>query len=343
MNILHQPYRWILHGLFWAFYLVVQALMLGQLSTAAESIIRITIAFSLHLILAYSNWFVLIPDYFKQQRYGLYFTWILGMIIGFTLGRVLIEEYYLGILPQVKAYPIIRYVLTFFSLVMVWISSSLLKLLEDFIQTTAREAALKTGKLEAELKLLKSQINPHFLFNTLNNVYSLVYLKSDDAAPMLLKLSGILRYMLYECEAPQVPIQKEINYLKDCIELQVLDPKDRHKVQFEVVNHHPETSIEPLLFINFIENSFKHSSLSMLHGFIRIRLQIEAQQVLFSTENSIMPEYSPKDKVGGIGIQNVKQRLNLLYSERYTLDIRNDGKVFGVYLTLQRYPDPLLK
>ncbi len=343
MNILHKPYRWILHGLFWAFYLVVQALMLGQLSTAAESIIRITWAFCLHLLLAYSNWFWLIPHYFKKQRYGLYFTWILGMIIGFTLGKVLMEEYYLGILPQVKAYPMIRYVLTFFSLVMVWISSSLLKLLEDFIQTTAREAALKTGKLEAELKLLKSQINPHFLFNTLNNVYSLVYLKSDDAAPMLLKLSGILRYMLYECEAPQVPIQKEINYLKDCIELQILNPNDKHKVQFEVINHHPQAQIEPLLFINFIENSFKHSSLPAPDGFINLSLQIEPDTIFFRIENSIMPQDSPKDKVGGIGIHNVKQRLNLLYPERYTLDIRNDGKVFGVYLTLQKAPDPSLK
>lgn len=218
---------------------------------------------------------------------------------------------------------------------MIWVVSSLFRFLEDFFENAKKENEMNKNRLETELKFLKTQINPHFLFNTLNNIYGLVYLKSDEAAPMLLKLSGILRYMLYDSDTEKVPIQKEIDYLKDCIDLQILNPKDRPKVSFEIENNYSELMIEPLLFINFLENSFKHGSLSQKDGFIKIKLKTDEKSLDFEIKNSVLPQNQSKDKVGGIGLTNIKQRLELVYPNRHELSVNESVNFYEVKLKLE--------
>jgi len=326
--------RWLLHLVFWILFNLVYLLLILQVMPPEQAAIRMAYASVLSLTLAYINWFYLIPRLFYEKKYISYFLITILIIFCFSWIRVWIEDQTMNILPQMQQLPAIRYAFILFSFLIIWILSSLFRLLEDFLVSQRNEAALKTGKLETELKLLKAQINPHFLFNTLNNIYSLVYLQSDQAAPMLLKLSGILRYMLYEADTTRVPITREIEYLKDAVDLHLLNPADHDKVKIDIVNEAPDLMIEPLLFINFLENSFKHGSLAMPDGYIHLCLTVKSDLVDFSLENSRIPGES-NEMNKGIGLNNIRQRLQLLYPGRHVLDLQTTEHSFNIRMILK--------
>lgn len=326
--------RWLLHLSFWILFNLVYLLLILQVMPPEQAIIRMAYASVLSLALAYLNWFYLVPRFFYTKKYFIYFLIAILIIIVFSWIRVWIEDQTMNILPQMQQLPAIRYAFILFSHLIIWILSSLFRLLQDFLVGQRNEAELKTGKLETELKLLKAQINPHFLFNTLNNIYSLVYLQSEQAAPMLLKLSGILRYMLYEADTPKVPITREIEYLKDAINLHLLNPADREKVKIDIVNEAPELMIEPLLFINFLENSFKHGSLALPDGYIHLNLNVQSDLVDFRLENSRIPGES-NEMNKGIGLNNIRQRLQLLYPGRHVLDLQTTEYSFNIRMILK--------
>jgi len=194
---------------------------------------------------------------------------------------------------------------------------------------------LKNEQLETEMKFLKSQINPHFLFNTLNNIYSLTVIKSDEAPDQLLKLSDMLRYMLYECNTDKVPLQKEAEYIQNYIDLKMLKDSAGLNVEADIAKQYPNLQIAPLLFIPFVENAFKHSKVEDLEkGWIKISLQTAERQVTFVVENSTSETSYTKDKVGGIGLKNVERQLQLLYPERHLLEIGEKEEMFKVYLRI---------
>ncbi len=300
-----------------------------------DCISRVFFSLILHLIVAYTNWYILIPNFFYQKKYLTYFVSIILLILLSTFVRVWLEKELAGMLPIVEKMPSIRYSLNFFSLNMIWITSSLFKLLEDYVESIKRENSLKMEKLETELKYLKHQINPHFLFNTLNNLYSLVYRKSADAAPLLLKLSSTLRYMLYECNEDKVPLKKEIDYLRDCIELQALGPDAKSRLHFDVDVQNASVLVEPLLFINFLENAFKHGSLNEENGFIQATLRQTGNSIQFAVSNNKISQLHVKDTTQGIGLDNVKQRLQNVYPGKHTLEITDTSNTFSIHLSLQ--------
>jgi len=193
----------------------------------------------------------------------------------------------------------------------------------------------RSEKLEAELKFLKSQINPHFLFNALNNIYALTVIKSDQAPDNLLKLSGMLRYMLYDCKADRVPLGKEIEYLHHFIDLNLLKDSRGLNVQVQLDESRPALSIAPMLLIPFVENAFKHSKIEdRANGWIRIHLKTTANQIHFTVENSVPESVHAKDQVGGIGLKNVRRQLELLYPEHHELTIESETDTFRVSLVL---------
>ena len=196
--------------------------------------------------------------------------------------------------------------------------------------------ALKSENLETELKFLKSQINPHFLFNALHNIYTLSYIKSDLAPEMILKLSDMLRYILYDCTAEQVSLSKEINYLKNYVELQQLKAEDAD-VTLKIAENIPQNiAIAPMLMVPFLENSFKHGKIEDTEqGWIRAQLDWQMPYVTFKVENSVPETDFTKDKVGGIGIANVKRRLELLYKDKHTLEIREEEQEYQVHLRIE--------
>lgn len=186
----------------------------------------------------------------------------------------------------------------------------------------------------SELALLRTQVNPHFLFNTLNNIYSLVYQKSPTAPDAVVKLSDIMRYMLYDAVSEKVLLEKEINYLKSFIELQLLRIKNKDFISFEVTGDVNGKLIAPMLLIPFIENAFKHGDKSATNPGITIKLECNQKGIIFEVQNRKNIS-AMKDESGGIGLNNVKRRLDLIYPQRYDLEIIEIDERFSVKLEIK--------
>ncbi len=208
--------------------------------------------------------------------------------------------------------------------------------ISSFVNRKTKEAMLlKSEKLETEMKLLKSQINPHFLFNALNNIYSLSYLKPEKTPENLLKLSEMLRYMLYECNEDKVPLEKELTYLENYIALKLLKDSRGMKVSVNLERNHKEQLIAPMLLIPFIENAFKHGNIEDLeNGWIQIDLKLVSKKIIFDVNNSYASTTSTKDEVGGIGLVNVNRQLDLIYPNTHQLEIANKAGVYSVHLEI---------
>lgn len=216
------------------------------------------------------------------------------------------------------------------------LGSSLVSLSRVSSENEKALVQLEKAKLETEIKFLKSQINPHFLFNSLHNIYGLTVIQSDRAADQLLKLSDILRYMLYDSNAEKVPIQREIEYLKNYIELAQLKDSRGMDVKLDIQEGYKDLKVSPLLFIPFVENAFKHSQIEDLkNGFIKISLHTWEDKLVFKVDNSKPMQAYMKDKVGGIGLQNIRQRLKLLYPEKHLLNIEETEDTFSIHLELE--------
>jgi len=213
-----------------------------------------------------------------------------------------------------------------------------IKLLADYARAQRRLAEITKEKAESELKFLKSQINPHFIFNSLNSIYFLIDKSNRDARESLHKFSEMLRYQLYECGGEKIEIEKEIKYLEDYVDLQRLRKDDKYKVEFHCSQEVGGFAIEPLLLIPFVENSFKHIS-HFGNGKLN-QVSIDASrhngEFVFMVANTV--DYSSKkntDPVGGIGLRNVKRRLELLYPDKHRLEILEKEGWFRVDLRLR--------
>ena len=217
--------------------------------------------------------------------------------------------------------------------------STVLRVIMDWWRYQQEKQVLLTRNMQSELRFLKSQINPHFLFNTLNNLYALTLKKSDMAPEIVLKLSEIMRYMLYECNEKQVLLSKEIQYLNNYLDLERLrQPKDA-EITFETSGRISNQLVAPLLFVPFVENSFKHGLNHQINGggFVHIRLDVSGDDLQFEIENS-KTEHLPVQshvKSGGIGLVNVRQRLQLLYPEMYELTVKDEPGHYTVTLYLK--------
>lgn len=191
--------------------------------------------------------------------------------------------------------------------------------------------------LATELKFLKSQVNPHFLFNALNNIYSLAVDRSPQTPESVIQLSEILRYMVYDSNAKVVPLEHEINYIKNYVHLKNLSDPNRRNIRLDLPESVAGVNVPPLLFIPFVENAFKHSKIeSSEDAFIDIELQVDEEEVTFRVVNSMPQHEYTKDKVGGVGLENIRKRLDLLYpGGKHQLDIRHLENQFEVFLRLK--------
>lgn len=218
----------------------------------------------------------------------------------------------------------------------VFIGSALYRIASFADQKMKEAVQLQNEKLATELKFLKSQINPHFLFNSLNNIYTLTILKSDAAGENLLRLSEMLRYMIYDCNEETVPLKKEIAYIRNYTDLKMLKDSQGMNVAIDLDESRPELKVAPMLFIPFIENAFKHSKIEDLDkGWIKIVLKTGEKNIDFTVTNSVPGGSQPKDKIGGIGLDNVKRQLELLYPGKHHLDIHGEGDQFTAHLKIQ--------
>jgi hypothetical protein len=197
-----------------------------------------------------------------------------------------------------------------------------------------REKSLRAEKLEAELKALKGQLHPHFLFNTINNLYALARVKSDKTAPVALKLAQLLRYVLYESQRPSVPLEQEIRLLHDYIELEKLRfDKDRLRVECHVSLDQPAQEIAPLLLLPLVENAFKHGAGEQrAEAYVFLDIRLHNKRLDVCVRNSIPEEKT--EKTSGIGLQNLRRQLELLYPGAHRLEINARETEFEVLFTL---------
>jgi LytS/YehU family sensor histidine kinase len=208
-----------------------------------------------------------------------------------------------------------------------------IKLIRQQIDRAKMEQVLMKEKLQTELKYLKNQTNPHFLFNTLNNIYALARKKSDYTAEAVMKLSKLLRFMLYDTAKPLIYISDEVKMLRDYIDLEKIRYSDRLALDFAVEIDDEKQQIAPLLLLPFVENAFKHgASESRFDSFIRIKILLENDILKLTVENT--KEATRTDtQASTIGLSNVRRQLELLYSD-YDLQVRNEAAIFTIVLTI---------
>jgi two-component system, LytTR family, sensor kinase len=211
---------------------------------------------------------------------------------------------------------------------------SLVRGFENWFANIQLRAELENRNLKNELELLKSQVNPHFLFNTLNNIDALIHTVPANASASLITLSDMLRYMIYETNTNSVPLTKEITYLKNFISLQQLRFRNPNYIKASFPEQCQGVSVAPMLFLPFLENAFKYAVNTGHYPVIDISVTCHDNSVVFICQNYYGQEKEVERKLGGVGLTNVKRRLELLYKERHTLDIRQENAIFRVELSL---------
>ncbi|WP_431158799.1 sensor histidine kinase [Winogradskyella poriferorum] len=206
----------------------------------------------------------------------------------------------------------------------------------DAIEKQKKIDSLNRLVAESELNFLNSQINPHFLFNNLNNLYAYALENSPKTPKIVLHLASILRYMLYDCREDRILLSKEIENLKDYIQLNQLQFDDKGKVNFRVEGNLSQLKIAPLILMVFVENAFKHSYASQLNNIlINISIKITDKTLYFTCDNNYSNNSNTNDLSKGIGLKNVKGRLNIIYSEKHELIIEDKNNMYKVFLRIE--------
>lgn len=219
----------------------------------------------------------------------------------------------------------------------VYALSAFIAMLKHRHQNEIRQVAFIQEHQEAQLQFLRAQINPHFLFNTLNNIYYLAYTKSDKTADMVLRLSNLLRYVIYEGKESMVSLAKEVSYLELFIELFQMRNEEKLDIRFNVKSEiQPTILIEPMILIPIIENCFKHCNFeTSANAYIHIDLFVVDGMLHFQAVNTKDELDLQKDKVGGVGLKNIRKRLDLKYENEYLLTIKNSSDLFDLKLQLK--------
>ncbi len=326
------------HIAFWVFLMSFFLLIVhnnGQFTTVDLLIIFLLYPL-INISLFYLNYLVLIPSFLDKKQYAQYISTIVIAIIVYGLGKygvALIFKQH--ILERAKGEHISfgAYFLSsiFTSLLFLFLSIGL-KFTIDWFLNERIQRDLETQRLSAELAFLKSQINPHFLFNSLNSIYSLAYQRSDTTPEAILKLSEIMRYMLYECNDNKVELLKELQYLQNYIDLQKIRFGENAYIDFKIEGNIENQQIVPLLLIAFIENAFKHGVANDPATPIKLLIEVNESQLKFYIQNK--KHTNNRDSAGGIGLNNVKRRLNLLYPQKYSLRINDELTTYTCELSL---------
>ncbi len=293
----------------------------------------------------YINLYLLIPRFLKVKNYIFYFFWLIVLLSATSFSLQLLFIYPLrnliGITESYTTFNTNLHSAYFFSTLLYVGVTSFLKLIKDWLSLqdiNLKLAKIEQQKLEAELKTLKSQLNPHFLFNSLNNIYSLSLIKSNKVPALILKLSDLMRHIIYEAKENYFPIEKELEFVNNFIELQRIRTSDKTKINYRIFGKIPSAKIAPLLFEPFIDNAFKHGLPGAVNAdFIDIKFNFEKSGWLeFSLENNYEESFMQKTINSGIGLQNVKQRLKLLYNpNEYNLNIYKKDHIHVINLKLK--------
>ena len=341
-GILNSPrFRIGSHILFWVLVLIYYTFFFGhQQGYYFITFKFVVLLMPITIVTTYFFNYFLIPKYLLKNRIKEFLLFsIYAMVASFWITSLVFLPTisFIGPGPGVFDKTLIDLYFVIVGLYSVSILAIVIKLFKTWYEQRHQSNRILQEKTEAELAMLKGQINPHFLFNTLNNIYALALKKSDLTAESVLKLSEMLDYLLYECDAETVSIRKEINLIENYVYLQRLRYGDRLVIQIETRDACDE-QIPPMLLLPFVENSFKHGAGKQSKKvWIHVKVSIEHHFMNFRITNSITTSRNSIHQVpasGGIGLENVKKRLQLLYQNRYSLEIENLSDTFNVLLKI---------
>jgi sensor histidine kinase YesM len=310
-------------------------LYMGSLAVGwGESLIRSVLIIGCHLVNFYGFYSVLMPRYFEEKKYKETFLGSVGLILVLIPIRIAIETNF-DIASNFAANRFGfggRVVFVVLTELIIGGFASLLRLANANERAEKRLTTLSKMQIESELRFLKAQMNPHFLFNTINNIYSLTLLKSDNAPEALMKLSGLLRYLLYESNE-KVSLKKEVRALHDYSELFQL----RYETPLQLtmnIDVKGDRKIEPHVLIPVLENALKHSGIGNSEAsYVRLALYEEGDELVLDCVNS-KSNVKRTDDPGGIGLANIRKRLDLAYDKNYTLDISDSEHVYQLTLKI---------
>jgi two-component system, LytTR family, sensor kinase len=334
----HIPVR--LHILFWTAYFIFNFVRYGSINHDYwYSFKSNLVEFPLNIIITYFTIYYLIPKFILKKKYFKFFVLFILALILFYLVRtglnyILVTK---NIWPEAsglqKAFTFNHVVEVTIGAVYVIAFVSAIKLTFEWIREKGKNDELQKMQLQTELSFLKTQIQPHFFFNTLNNLYSLVIKKSPNAPDVVMKLSEIMQYVIYEVKEPKISLLKEINYIYSYLELEKLRYGNKVISDLSIKGNIDELKIPPLLFLPFIENCFKHGIKNNDNVKVDINFEVRNNFLYFTVSNTFQNNKETPIK-HGIGIENVRRRLQLLYDKDFSLKTSVENNKFKVLLKL---------
>ena len=333
--------RIALHILFWLVYVPINAVLACILQRATlYQFFKLAVyselcSLPVKLVLVYFVFYYIIPLYLERSKVGkLIGLSLIAFVVTTILSRMQVKWLFFPLFIPEQSINLFNpqgVLLTVFDLFITLAAAVTIKMIRVHYKSLEFEQELIREKLESELSFLRAQTNPHFLFNTLNNLYVLARKKSDKTPDAIMMLSKIMRFMLYECRAPRISVADEAKVIRDYIELEKMRYNQRLTVHYDENIDNPGTSIAPLLLLPFVENSFKHGAGSTTGKVeIIVRISLQNQHLSFVVENTVDTEEKPANNGhnGGIGLKNVQRQLDLIYPEQHQL---NTGRENGMY------------
>jgi LytS/YehU family sensor histidine kinase len=292
------------------------------------------------MLIGYLNYFVFLPQFLKDKKTGRYLLRFFSAFIVLITVRLVVGFYFIdgfsGEAHYLYSTRFIVQVVTTNLFIVIFLG--MIRFAVEWFEFEAKQKTVENERLTAELNFLKAQINPHFLFNTLNNLYYLAYTQSPNTTEVIAKLSQMMRYMIYDSNHQLVPLGKEIEYMENYISLERLRLNDQIPIELRIEGGNPQNLlIAPLIFITFLENAFKHGvSNNHPKAWVNISITIYDKECVYVVENSKIPFSKPEaDAKSGIGLQNVKRRLALSYPEKHTLTVEDLPDRYAVKLNIR--------
>ncbi len=332
---------WKYHLLFWIGYFMVNFIRWGSyFGDYTYSLKSNLVEFPIHILLTYFNIYYLIPKFILKRKIALYIIFLIAAlttayIVRTGLNFFLVTE---NIWPEAvgnqRAFSFNHILAVTIGELYVVALVTAIKLTIDWITERKKNESLRELQLQTELKYLKSQIQPHFFFNTLNNLYSLIINKSEKASDVVLKLSEIMQYVIYDVKESKIGLLNEINYIHSYLELEELRHGDKISSKIEIKGDIDDISIPPLLLLPFIENCFKHGTRNNDAIILDIYFENSKNaELIFKTKNNFN-QHNKIIKKHGIGIENIRRRLEILYKNNYLLETKIINNTYNVLLKI---------
>lgn len=329
----------VIQIIFWTLLTAFQASMATNIFELKIAIAFSLINTSLGMIVYYINMLWSFPKFYATRNYTLYFIISFSLIIAlsiffFHFDHKIVTRF--RITAPIKEFkPLFHFMRAFSWLCFIYVISLIFSLIRLLQIQEQKEKELAEQKLNTEIRLLKAQISPHFIFNALNNIYSLTYSKSAQAPDSILKLSQMLRYVFYECNKDEVPIRSEIEYIQNFIGFQQMKSPHEQSINLNTEDVDETFRIAPMLLIPLVENSFKYSKIEdNKQTSVVIILSTNNDELIFNIRNNY-PEQSA-EAGSGMGIKNVKNRLMLTYPNKHSFELKDENNTFEVTLKIKR-------